>query len=80
MQNRPTKFRPRVPCAARPLGRRDERSLYGAYLRALAITAAASTAEHHIILAIAFAHQLEIPLPQFEFALRKFKRQRAIAR
>jgi hypothetical protein len=47
-------------------------------MRALSITASMD-AERQIILAIAFAYVLEIPLPKFEFALRKHKRRGAIA-
>jgi hypothetical protein len=31
-------------------------------------------AERQIILAIAFAHVFEVPLPKYEYALRKYKR------
>lgn len=70
-------YRRRLPRDVRAEGER-ERTLHDVYMRALSITASMD-AERQIILAIAFAYVLEIPLPKFEFALRKHKRRGAIA-
>lgn len=71
-------YRRRLPRDLRDIGCR-ERTLYDVFMRALAVTASMD-AERHIILAIAFAYALDIPLAKFEFALRKHKRRGAIAR
>jgi hypothetical protein len=62
----------RIPGIFRDRGFR-QRSLYDVYMRAIAVTATMD-AERHIILAIAFAYVFEVPLPKFEFALRRYKR------
>jgi hypothetical protein len=50
----------------------QKRTVERIYERSIRLTAAMD-AERHIILAIAFAHVLELPLPKFTHALRKFK-------
>jgi hypothetical protein len=74
---KPPGYRRRLPRDIRDVGCR-ERTLYEVFQRALAVTASMD-AERHIILAIAFAHALDIPLPKFEHALRKYKRRVTLA-
>ncbi len=74
--NPPTGYRRRIPRDLRNIGCR-ERTLYDVFIRALSVTASMD-AERHIILAIAFAYALDMPLAKFEFALRKYKRQAVV--
>jgi hypothetical protein len=71
-EKKPPKFRRRIPRVLCGLPYR-ERTLHDVFQRALAVTSTMD-AERHIILAIAFAWVFEVPLPKFEYALRKYKR------
>lgn len=62
-----------------PRGAAGERSLLGVYDRAVALTARMD-AEKQIILSIAFAHVLELPLPRFTTAVRRYRRQATLKR
>jgi hypothetical protein len=66
----------RIPGDWLDRGRR-QRTLFEVYQRALAVCASVD-AERQIILAIAFAYVLEMPLPKFEAALRKYRRRMAL--
>jgi hypothetical protein len=61
-----------VPKGIREVGSR-ERTLYDTFVRALAVTSAMD-AERHAILAAAFSFVFEVPVPKFDFALRRYKR------
>jgi hypothetical protein len=72
MREKEPGYRRRIPAGLKALGSR-QRTLHDTFVRALSVTASMD-AERHIILAIAFAFVFEVPLPKFEYALRKYKR------